>query len=158
MAFLMLILSVLFAAVDQLLKMFVVRDIKPLGSKTLIPGLLSLDYTENTGAAFSMMEGGRWIFVAVTLVVCAAIVFAMFRYRGQSFFFRAASALIVGGGIGNVIDRVQQAHVVDYIHVSFFPAIFNFADCCVVIGVIFFVIHILFFTEKSDVEKVLRTK
>lgn len=158
MAFLTLILSFLFAAVDQLLKLLVVRDIKPVGSKTLIGGLLSLDYTENTGAAFSMLEGGRWIFVAVTLIICAAIVFAMFRYRDQGFFSRAASALIVGGGLGNAIDRVSQSYVVDYIRVSFFPAIFNFADCCVVIGVVFFVIHILFFTEKDGAEKVMRKK
>lgn len=158
MAFLTLILSILFAAVDQLLKLLVVRDIKPIGSKTLIPGLLSLDYSENTGAAFSILEGGRWIFVAITLVVCAVIIFAMFYYRDQGFFARAASALVVGGGLGNVIDRVSQTYVVDYIHVSFFPAIFNFADCCVVIGVIFFVIHLLFFTENRNVEKVIRMR
>lgn len=158
MAFITLLLSFLFAAIDQLLKLLVVRDIKPIGSKTLINGLLSLDYTENKGAAFSLMEGGRWIFVAVTLIVCVLIIFLMFRYENQSFCSRAASALIVGGGLGNVVDRVLHEYVVDYIHVSFFPAIFNFADSCVVIGVIFFIIHILFFTEKDHTEKVMRTK
>ena len=158
MAFITLLLSFLFAAIDQLLKLVVVRDIKPIGSKTLINGLLNLDYTENTGAAFSMMEGGRWIFVAVTLLVCGLIIFTMFRYENQGFFSRAASALIVGGGIGNVIDRVLHEYVVDYIHVSFFPAIFNFADCCVVVGVIFFIVHIIFFTERDKTEKVMRTK
>lgn len=158
MAFIMLLLSFLFAAVDQLLELLVVRDIKPIGSKTIISGLLNFDYTENTGAAFGMMEGGRWIFVGVTVVVCVLIIFLMFQYGNQSFFSRAACALIVGGGIGNVIDRVMHVYVVDYIHVSFFPAIFNFADCCVVIGVIFFIIHILFFTEKDKTEKVMRMK
>lgn len=158
MAFIMLLLSFLFAAVDQLFKLIVVRNIKPIGSKTLIGGFLSLDYTENKGAAFGMMQGGRWIFVGVTLLVCALIIFMMFRYKNQGFFSRAASVLIVGGGLGNVIDRVLHTYVVDYIHVSFFPAIFNFADSCVVVGVLLFVIHILFFTERDNSEKVMRTK
>ncbi len=158
MALVTLLLSFLFAAIDQLLKLLVMRDIEPIGSKTVIGGLLSIDYTENKGAAFSLMEGGRWFFVAVTLIVCALVIFLMFRYKNQGFFSRAASALIVGGGFGNVIDRVLHEYVVDYIHVSFFPAIFNFADCCVVVGVIFFLIHILFFTESDKTEKVMRTK
>ncbi len=156
MAFIILLLSILFAAVDQLLKILVVRDIKPVGTKALIPGLLSLDYTENRGAAFGMMVGWRWIFVAITAVVCAFIIFAMFRYGHHEFFSWAASALIVGGGIGNMIDRILHEYVVDYIHVSFFPAIFDFGDCCVVIGVIFFIIHVLFFADRKEPEKVIR--
>lgn len=158
MAVIALLLSFLFAAVDQLLKLLVVRDIKPIGSKTIVSGLLNFDYTENTGAAFSMMEGGRWFFVAITVVICALMIFAMFRYKNHEFFSWAASSLIVGGGIGNMIDRVMHPYVIDYIHVSFFPAIFNFGDCCVTIGAIFFIIHILFFVDKDTTEKVIRTK
>lgn len=158
MAVVTLLLALFFAAVDQLLKMLVVRDVKPVGSVNLVNGLLKFDYTENTGAAFSMMEGGRWIFLAITIVLCAFIIFAMFRYNGHEFFSWAASALIVGGGIGNAIDRLTHSYVVDYISVSFFPAIFNFADCCVVVGAVFLVIHLLFFTEHDRAEKVMRIK
>lgn len=156
MPFIVLLMSILFTAVDQLLKILVVRDIKPVGTRELIPGLLSLDYVENRGAAFSMMIGGRWIFVGVTAVVCIFIIFAMFRYGRHEFFSWAASALIVGGGVGNMIDRIMHEYVVDYLHVSFFPAIFNFGDCCVVIGVIFFIIHILFFSDNKEPERVIR--
>lgn len=151
-----LLLSLLFTTIDQLLKMLVVRDVKPVGSITLINGLLKLDYTENTGAAFSMMEGGRWIFIGVTVVICALIIFAMFRYTGHEFFSRAASVLIVAGGLGNAIDRIMHTYVVDYISVSFFPAIFNFADCCVVVGAIFLIIHLIFFAERDHSERVMR--
>lgn len=154
----MLLFSLLFAAADQLLKMLVVRDVKPIGSVSVINGLLKLDYTENTGAAFGMLEGGRWLFIVITLLICALIIFAMFRYNGHEFFSRAACALIVGGGLGNVIDRLSHAYVVDYISVSFFPAIFNFADSCVVIGAIFLVIHLIFFSDHDRAERVLRTK
>jgi signal peptidase II len=152
------LLALLFAAGDQLLKMVVVRDVKPIGSIDLVDGLLKLEYSENTGAAFSIMQGGRWIFLAITLVLCIFFIFAMFFYNNHDFFSRAACVLIVGGGIGNAIDRITLSYVVDYISVSFFPAIFNFADCCVVVGAIFLIIHFIFFTEHSKEEKVLRAK
>lgn len=156
LAIVALLLSFLFAAGDQLLKLLVVQNIKPIGSKTVIPGLFSLDYTENIGAAFSMLPGRRWLFVGITVIICILIVIAMFRYKNHEFFSWAASILIVGGGIGNMIDRILHAYVVDYIHISFFPAIFNFGDCCVTVGAIFFIIHILFFVDRNQSEKVIR--
>lgn len=158
MAVISLLLALLLAAADQLLKMVVIHDVKPVGSIDVIDGLLKLEYSENTGAAFSMMEGGRWGFLAITVVLCAFFIFAMFCYNNHEFFSRAASVLIVGGGIGNAIDRLAHSYVVDYISISFFPAIFNFADCCVVVGAIFLVIHLLFFTEHGKAEKVIRSK
>ena len=62
----------------------------------------------------------------------------------------AASILIIGGGIGNLIDRIFLGYVVDYIQVSFFPPIFNFADCCVTVGTVLLMVHILFFLDKKD--------
>lgn len=156
MAFVVLLVAAFLAAADQLLKMSVVSGVKPYGPVTLIPGLLTLEYTENLGAAFSMFSGARWFFVVITAAVCAFIIFALFRYENHSFFSLAASALIVGGGVGNMIDRILHEYVVDYIHVSFFPAIFNFGDCCVVVGVCFFIIHVLFFADRSGPEKVIR--
>jgi signal peptidase II len=153
-----LLLALLLAATDQLLKMIVIRDVKPVGSIDIVNGLLKLEYSENTGAAFSMMEGGRWGFLAITVVLCAFFIFAMFCYNNHEFFSRAACVLIVGGGIGNAIDRLVNSYVVDYISISFFPAIFNFADCCIVVGAIFLAIHLLFFTEHGKAEKVIRTK
>lgn len=158
MAIVALLLSLLLAAGDQLLELLVVQYIKPVGSRTILPGLLSLDYVENRGAAFSMLEGQRWLFVSITLVICALIVFGMFQYQNHNSFSWAASVLIVGGGVGNLVDRVLHNYVVDYIHVSFFPAIFNFGDCCVTVGAVFLIIHILFFVDRDHAEKVLRTK
>ena len=89
----MLLLSVLFTVVDQFLKLVVVRDVKPVGSVSVIPGLLDWEYVENRGAAFSLLEGGRWVFVAITAAVCVFIIFAMFRYTRHEFFSWGASAL-----------------------------------------------------------------
>lgn len=158
MAFVMLLLSAVVVAADQILKLLAVEYLKPAGIRHVIPGLLDLVYIPNTGAAFSILEGQRWLFVVITALICVLIVFALFRYNGHEFFSYAASVLIVGGGVGNLIDRVLHGYVVDYIHLSFFPAIFNFGDCCVTVGTIFLIIHVLFFIDSDRSEKVIRTK
>lgn len=159
MPFIILLLSVLLVAIDQILKLLVVENLKLNEIKTVIDGFLSLEYVKNSGAAFSILQNQRWLFVGITIVISALIIFALFRYKNHEFFSYAASALIVGGGIGNLIDRIFHGFVVDYIHVSFFPAIFNFGDCCVTIGTIFLIIHVLLFADDGDGrEKVLRIK
>lgn len=159
MAFIALLLSVVVVAADQICKLLVVEYLKPVGTIPVIGGLLDLRYVENRGAAFSILQDQRWLFVIITSAVSALIIFALFRYKNHEFFSYAASVLIVGGGIGNLIDRVLYGYVVDYIRVSFFPAIFNFGDCCVTVGTLFLIIHVLFFAEDDrGVEKVLRTK
>ena len=153
-----LLLSAVLIAVDQILKLLAVEYLKPMGGMHIIPGFLDLTYIPNSGAAFSMLEGQRWLFVGITFVICVIIIVALFRYRNHGFCSYAASVLIVAGGIGNMIDRVLHGYVVDYIHVLFFPAIFNFGDCCVTVGTVFLILHVLFFAENGNGEKVLRTK
>lgn len=159
MAIISLLLSALVVAADQIFKLLVVQYVKPVGSVSVIPGLFSLEYVPNRGAAFSMMQNRTALFVVITAAVCVLIVIAMFRYGNHEFFSRAACILVLGGGIGNMIDRISHVYVVDYLHVSFFPAIFNFADMCVTVGAVFFIIHVLFYLENDNhAEKVLRMK
>lgn len=159
MALIALLLSAAVVAVDQILKLVVVEYLKPVGTVTLLNGLLNFRYIENRGAAFSILQNQRWFFVAITLAVCALIIYSLFRYKGHEIFSYMASFLIVGGGIGNLVDRVLHGYVVDYIQLSFFPAIFNFGDICVTVGTAFLVIHVLAFADRENrSEKVLRTK
>jgi signal peptidase II len=161
LAVIALLLSVLAVAIDRITKILAIQYIKPVGSKTVIGGLLYFNYQENQGAAFSLLNdyGFRWLFVAVTGVVCVFIVFALFRYENHEFFSYGACILILGGGVSNMIDRIATGRVVDFIQLSFFPAIFNFGDCCVTVGTVFLVIHILLFAERKDrAEKVMRMK
>ncbi len=159
MAIIALLLSAVAVAVDQILKFLVIQNLKPVGKITAIPGFLNFIYLENRGAAFGMLQNQKWFFVAMTSLISLAIIIAMFRYTRHEFFSYAASILIVGGGIGNMLDRIRYSFVVDYISVSFFPPIFNFADCCVTVGTIFLMIHLLFYAERDkNVERVLHTK
>lgn len=143
---------------DQLTKYWVLKDLKPIGSITLIPGWLEFTYVENRGAAFGMLQNQYWLLVTITAVVSAIIVFLLFTYKHHSFFSYAACAMVIAGGIGNnLLDRVMYGFVVDFIHVMFFDYVFNFADCCITVSAVFFVIHVLFFWKekgKTETEEV----
>lgn len=159
MLILSLVLMVLGVAADQVVKYIVVENLKPDGVFTVIPGLLDFVYVENRGAAFGVLEGFTTVLTVVTAICIVAVLALMVFYQKHSFFSRAAAILIVSGGIGNLVDRFLQGYVVDYIDVSFFPPVFNLADCFVVIGVIFFLIHFLFFMEKDNGrEKIIRRR
>lgn len=157
MLILSLILIALGVAGDQVIKYLVVENLKPNGVITAIPGFLQFVYVENTGAAFGMFGDFTMILTIITAICIVVVLAAMIFYQKHTFFSRAASILIVSGGIGNLIDRFLLGYVVDYIQVSFFPPIFNLADCFVVVGVIFFLVHFLFFMERDNgPEKILR--
>lgn len=96
-----------------------------------------------------------WFVVAVTLAVSAVIIVLLFRYKHHTFLSYATSALLIAGGLGNLIDRILHGFVVDYIHVLFFDYIFNFADCCITVGAVLFVLHVLFFSRDHQEKKSL---
>mgnify|MGYP000853006752 FL=1 len=141
--FVCLFLIAALTGLDQALKALVVAQVQPVGSVEVIPGLLRWQYSENTGAAFGILQDRRWVFLVVTAVLMALCVVALVRYYRQNVYACFVLALILSGGLGNMIDRVRMGYVVDYIYLSFFPAIFNFADCCVVAGAILAVLGFL---------------
>ena len=156
--FLMIGLAVVLAVVDQIIKAVVVQNLKPIGTYVVIEGLLDFTFVENRGAAFGILSNQRWFCIITTGLLMLAILILLFRYRHHNWITYLASGLILGGGLGNMIDRIGLGYVVDYIHVSFFPPVFNFADMAIVVGTALFIIHVLFFSEKASEERVLRSK
>ena len=154
MPFIALAIGVVIIAADQLIKYFVNTGLKPVGKVSVIDGLFKLVYVENRGVAFGMFKDMRWIFVALTSVLLLIIIIYMFKKRPSGKFFYICAGLIIGGGIGNLIDRVIYGYVIDYLSVSFFPPVCNFADYCITIGVILLVIYIFFFSSKFKSNKV----
>ena len=148
-----LAIAAVLLAVDQMTKYFVLRDLKPVHSVTILHGLLEFSYIENTGAAFGLFKNMMWFVFLVTAVAVVAILGILFRYGKHTFFSYAASALLIAGGIGNLLDRIFYGFVVDFIHVMFFDYIFNFADCCVTVGVVLFVIHVLLLSAREKQER-----
>lgn len=126
---------------DQLIKMIVESRLMPVGSADFIPGIIEFNYTENTGAAFSILESHTEVLSIVTLVIIVAGLVYLLSGKIKSKFLVCSAILVLAGGIGNLIDRIFRGtelfcgYVIDYIKLLFVDfAIFNFADCLVCIG------------------------
>ncbi len=153
MPFIALVAALLLVAADQIIKYFISLNLKPVGSVSVIDNLFSLSYVENRGVAFGMFEGMRWLFIALTAVFIAGIIFYMFKNRPDKKIFYVSSALIIGGGIGNLIDRVIYGYVIDYLSLSFFSPVCNFADYCITIGVILLAVYAIFMSDGNKIKK-----
>src|SRR5699024_6290678 len=128
---------------DQLLKSWVASSIVLGGSKQLIPGFIELTNLRNSGAAWSIFEGQQTFFTIITIIAIIVIGYFIWQYR-KNIPMLIGLSLIMAGTIGNFIDRLRQGYVVDMFETTFinFP-IFNIADMCLTIGVIWLIICIL---------------
>ena len=138
-----LIIAAVIAAADQLIKYAVVQNFALGDVKELIHGVLSLTHIRNTGAAWSSFSGKTGLLAIVTIVLMLAVVWLLVKRIVRHPLGVTAGVLILGGGIGNLIDRVLNGEVVDYINLLFMRfAVFNFADICVCVGVALWVLVI----------------
>jgi len=142
---------------DILSKWAVVEHIKPVGSVTLIEGILDFTYVENRGMAFGMLSGHRWVFMVFTVVLLIAIAAFLYYYReSASLWLKISCGLVMGGGVGNMIDRVSLGYVVDLIDFcafDFWVWVFNVADACVCVGVFMLAIYLIMDTVRTEREK-----
>ena len=132
-------LSALVVALDQITK-FTVTSRFQLGDSVTITSFFNMVLAYNTGAAFSFLaDAGGWqrIFFTIIAVIASIVIIVLLRKPQNHRLFNAALALILGGAIGNLIDRVLLGHVVDFIQVHaggyYWPA-FNVADSAITIG------------------------
>ena len=145
----MALFALLVVAADQITKFITIANIPLYGDVPFLPGFLQFTYVQNTGAAFSALQGMRWLFVGIFVVLTALLLWEYFKARLPfTTFERWCIAAIYGGGLGNVIDRVRLGYVVDMIETQFieFP-IFNVADCFITCGCILLIVHIIFFNK-----------
>ncbi len=144
-----LLVIALLVVLDQAVK-YLVRTGIPLGGRMdFIPHVLGLTHIQNTGAAFSMLSGARWLFVGLTVVFVAAALWWLLAKKLTHPFGRWTLVLVIAGAIGNLIDRALFGYVVDMFEVLFMHfAIFNVADIFVVVGGIGFCIYYGFLHDK----------
>lgn len=149
----MILYGILVAAIvagDQLVKWWAVKALGPGGSWDVLPGIFSLTYAENQGAAFSILEGKRLFFVGMTLVMILLMLLLLKKGYILGLWGKIAAAFIIGGALGNGIDRVLRGYVVDMFEVRFIRfAIFNVADIFITVGGVMLVIYFLFLEGKT---------
>lgn len=148
------ILSVFCAGVliliDQLIKQWASAVLQPVGAITILPGIVELRYYLNDGMAFSMLAGKQTLLIAMTSIMLVCVLLLLLL-RKMGPWERISWTLILGGGIGNLLDRFFHGVVVDYINVLFVNfAVFNFADVCITTGVILLMLWILYDSCKKE--------
>lgn len=160
-----IIIAVLVAAFDQLSKYLIVAsDIATKGDLTVIPGILTFVYSENDGMALGIGSGFRWVYVAVTVIVCGIMFYLMTKNDFRNKLYYVSAGMIVGGGIGNMIDRIFNGYVVDFLSlslfqlpsistspfsVSFYSPICNIADYFITAGTVCLIVFVIFYLGKS---------
>ncbi len=133
--------------VDQWSKYLVVTRLKPIFTHPIIQDIFHFTYAENTGAAFSMLSGRKWLLIPITAIAMFALLGYLYKWSKQpgETLQKIAFSFIIAGGFGNLIDRVRLGYVVDFIDVRVINfAIFNVADCFIVGGSIVFIALLLF--------------
>lgn len=145
--------ALMIATLDQLTKNLIQENLRLHESVPVIEGFLNFTHVLNPGAAFSLAEGATWIFSGLSLGVVVAIIW--FAPRLKSVWWVAVFAMLLGGTLGNLYDRLFRepgpfiGHVVDFIHVLFFPGIFNVADIFIVSSMILFFLLTVFGVEMA---------
>ena len=146
-----LILAAVLLAADQWVKYWTVTHLALGESCPLLPGFVELLRVHNYGAAWSSFSGMRWMLVGVTAVIVAAVAFVLARRIVRHPQGVLACALIISGGLGNIIDRLRLGYVVDMFNFQFMSyPVFNVADICVVCGAFMGAAYYLWFYEKYD--------
>lgn len=139
--------AIILLGLDQVTKMLAVSNLMNKGTVTFIEGFLGFRYTENTGAAFSILREKQLLLILLTSVVIIALIgfFVKALRTDTHIVVKLSYMLLLSGAIGNLIDRVRLNYVIDFLEFRFiqFP-IFNVADMCVVVGVVLLAFSTLF--------------
>ena len=147
------VVSTILILIDQLTKYLTVQNIALYEVVEVIPNVVSLTYIQNTGAAFSILEGQMWFFYIITTIVVIGLIYYMYTEGRQNKILGFLLSLILAGAIGNFIDRVFLQYVVDMIKLEFTDfAIFNVADSYLTVGVILLLIY-TFYDERKTLKE-----
>jgi signal peptidase II len=128
-------ITLFIVALDQGSKLLVQKSMQLLQRIDLWNGWLALNYAQNTGAAFSLLQSRNILLIIITVAVFILVIFYRRQLLSYPRLFQLGLAVALGGAIGNFIDRVRLGYVVDFIDVSIYPAVFNVADTAIVVGV-----------------------
>lgn len=155
------ILVFILVVLDQITKWLAVTRLAGQDSYVLIPGVFELQYLENRGAAFGILQNQQWLFILLFILFLIAAIYFYVRMISIPRFvpLQMIALFVVAGGLGNIIDRIFRGFVVDFFYFSLidFP-IFNVADIYVTVSMAFLFIFILFYYKEEDLELLFARK
>ena len=142
------IIIVLSVALDFITKRLVAGEMELYERIPVIKGVFELEYIRNEGAAWGILSNHRWVFMVITAVAIIVLPILLYKYRKLHFLFGFSLSLIIGGAIGNMIDRVFLGYVIDFIYLPFLNFIFGPGGFprfnIAVVGVILMIIYLVF--------------
>ncbi len=145
------VVAAIVVMIDQVTKAMVIRAFGPPEagrSKDIIPRLLDFRHDENTGAAFSLFQGRSTTLLLIGVIVIGVLIYYYRALPQGQPVLRLAVGGVLGGAVGNIIDRVRLGYVTDWIHVTHYPT-FNIADSCITVGMITLAIYLLFMDRSA---------
>ena len=146
-----IIIAVFAVITDQISKWLVVNNLELYETVPFIPKVMSFYHTRNKGAAFSMLSDKPWIFMVVSVIAMAIIIYLLYSEYKRHPLLTVSLSMVLGGAVGNMIDRFRLGYVVDFFHVDFFEfAVFNVADCFISIGAVLLGVYVVFFETKVE--------
>ena len=159
----LLILIALIIGADQLTKWLAVVYLQNGDSVYVIPGVFRFVFVKNDGAAFGMLDNHRWVFMILSTVAIVGLLIYLWKKPPESMLCSISLAFLVGGGIGNMIDRCLYGYVVDFIDFCAFPKIwmwvFNVADSFVTVGTFMLMYYLIkSMIEEARMEKAAKEK
>lgn len=141
-------ISIIIILLDQITKFYAVQLLKGNAPVVIIENFLRLNYVENFGAAFGILQNKKIFFIIITTIVVIGIIVYIKTNTNLTITMKIALAMVIGGAIGNLIDRVRLGYVIDFVDVNFwglydFP-VFNIADSSIVIATILICYLVIF--------------
>ena len=145
-----LVISLLVVVADQWLKNYIVTNFKIGDEKTIIPWILSFTYLQNDGAAWNIFSGQMILFYLISIAAIVVVVYYLFNPKYKNWLFDTGLALVLGGIVGNFIDRLHLKYVIDMLQLDFVQFnIFNIADSAITVGIVLVFIYLIFISEKD---------
>jgi signal peptidase II len=136
---LIILLIIVFLIIDIVSKLVISNLMNVYDSIIVIKNIFNITYVRNTGAAWSLFAGRTWLLIIVSLIIISFIIFYIYKNKPKNKFEMVGYSLVLGGAIGNFIDRIVYGYVIDFLDFNIFGydyPIFNIADTFIVMGVI----------------------
>ena len=142
------VFAVLIVLLDQFIKRWIILTLPLFDKMELLPGVVGITHVRNTGAAFSILTDQRWLLIIIAGIAALLLIAILLRYD-EGFWGTLGLAAVLGGTIGNLVDRISYGYVIDIFEFQFFDfAIFNVADIFITLGGITFLIYFIATTIK----------